>query len=105
MVSLAAKRRPDPGEWQRPAMAAALATLDMTRVLQKVGFSQQQIAGLTGQSQPEVSAIIHGRRVMAFSVLRRIVEGLGAPACLAGMTPCQCHRLCPVAGITARGAR
>lgn len=63
-------------------MKVALGARDVTRVyrlLQKVGFSQQRIAALTGQSQPEVSAIIHGRRVMAYDVLARIAEGLGIP--------------------------
>jgi len=39
-------------------MRAVVAVRDFTRVyrlLQKVGFSQQKIAALTGQSQPEVS--------------------------------------------------
>jgi hypothetical protein len=55
-------------EFERPEMRTALAARDITRVfrlLQKIGFSQQRIAAMTGQSQPEVSAIIHGRRVMA----------------------------------------
>lgn len=72
----------DPAEWERPEMRKALAARDITRVyrlLQKIGFSQQRIAALTGQSQPEVSAIIHGRKVMAYDVLSRICDGLGAP--------------------------
>src|SRR5262250_2561081 len=72
----------DPEEWDRPEMRTALAARDITRIyrlLQKAGFSQQRIAALTGQSQPEVSAIIHGRRVMAYDVLSRIADGLGVP--------------------------
>jgi transcriptional regulator with XRE-family HTH domain len=72
----------DPEEWDRPEMRAVLAERNITRVyrlLQKIGFSQQHIAALTGQSQPEVSAIIHGRKVMAYDVLSRICEGLGVP--------------------------
>jgi len=60
--------RVGPEEWDRPAMRAALTARDITRVyrlLQKIGFSQQRIAALTGQSQPEVSAIVHGRKVQA----------------------------------------
>jgi transcriptional regulator with XRE-family HTH domain len=78
-------RRPlriDPAQWDEPEMRAALAVRDITvvyRLLQKIGFSQQQIASLTGQSQPEVSSIIHGRKVMAYDVLVRICDGLGAP--------------------------
>ena len=79
----------DPEEWERPAMRAALAARDVTRVyrlLQRIGFSQQKIAALTGQSQPEVSAIIHGRKVMAYDVLTRIADGLGAPRAYMGLS-------------------
>ncbi len=72
----------DPAEWERPEMRSALEVRDICRVyrlLQKVGFSQQRIAALTGQSQPEVSAIIHGRHVQAYDVLSRIADGLGIP--------------------------
>ena len=74
-------------------MRAAVTVRDFTRVyrlLQKIGFSQQKIAALTGQSQPEVSAIIHGRKVMAYDVLLRLVEGLGIPRGLAGLSFCRC---------------
>jgi transcriptional regulator with XRE-family HTH domain len=68
-----------------------LTTRDATRVyrqLQKIGFTQQRIAAITGQSQPEVSAIIHGRRVMAYDVLYRIFSSLGVPLCLVGLASC-----------------
>ncbi|HSV65799.1 MAG TPA: helix-turn-helix transcriptional regulator [Mycobacteriales bacterium] len=55
------------------------------RVLQTHGYTQQQIATLTGQSQPEVSAIIHGRQVMAYDVIERVLDGLGVPRGLAGL--------------------
>jgi hypothetical protein len=57
-------------EMQRTVMRPLLATHDVTaiyRQLQKVGFAQQRIAAITGQSQPEVSAVIHGRKVMAYA--------------------------------------
>jgi transcriptional regulator with XRE-family HTH domain len=76
------KDRVDPAEWERPEMRSALAVRDICRVyrlLQKIGFSQQRIAALAGQSQPEVSAIIHGRHVQAYDVLSRIADGLGVP--------------------------
>src|SRR5215468_3793591 len=79
----------DPEVWERPAMRAALANRDITtvyRLLQKAGFSQQRIAALSGQSQPEVSAIIHGRRVMAYAVLSRIADGLGIPRGYMGLS-------------------
>src|SRR5215213_9492433 len=74
--------RVEPEEWDRPEMRTALGARDITRIyrlLQRIGFSQQKIAALTGQSQPEVSAIIHGRKVMAYDVLARIADGLGVP--------------------------
>ena len=74
-------------------MQAAVTVRDFTKVyrlLQRVGLSQARIAGLTGQSQPEVSAIIHGRKVMAYDVLLRMVEGLGIPRGLAGLSFCRC---------------
>src|SRR5262249_11694249 len=73
---------PDKETWQRPEMCAAVQIRNFTaiyRLLQQLGYSQQRIAALTGQSQPEVSAIIHGRKVMAYDVIRRIVDGLGIP--------------------------
>ena len=85
--------RPDPNMWERPEMQAAVTVRDFTKVyrlLQRVGLSQARIAGLTGQSQPEVSAIIHGRKVMAYDVLLRMVEGLGIPRGLAGLSFCRC---------------
>lgn len=58
-------RRVDREQWDRPEMRATLAVRDiavMFRLLPKIGFSQQRIAALTGQSQPEFSAIIHDRK-------------------------------------------
>jgi len=49
------------------------------RWLQRHGWSQSQIAAATGQTQPEVSAILHGRKVQAYDVLVRIAEGLEIP--------------------------
>src|SRR6266511_2778958 len=86
-------KKPDVATWQRPEMHAALADRDVTKVfqlLQRVGYSQQRIAALTGQSQPEVSAIIHGRKVMAYDVLLRVADGLGVPRGLAGLSSCGC---------------
>src|SRR5437764_8438948 len=79
---------PDPKVWDAPDMRAALARRDfglVYRLLQKIGYSQQRIAALTGQSQPEVSAIIHGRKVMALDVIERIVWGLGIPPAHVGL--------------------
>jgi predicted XRE-type DNA-binding protein len=81
----------DPEVWEEPVMRLALAARDITtvyRLLQKIGFSQQRIAAMTGQSQPEVSSIIHGRKVMAYDVLSRICDGLGAPRGYMGLAGC-----------------
>jgi transcriptional regulator with XRE-family HTH domain len=49
------------------------------RLLQRVGFSQREIARRTGQSQSEVSEILRGRHVRDVMVLERICDGLGVP--------------------------
>jgi hypothetical protein len=84
--------RPDPELWQRPAMRATLAIRDVSevyRTLQRLGFAQQQIGAFTGQSQPEVSAIMGGHRVVAYGVFHRIFTGLGVPLCMAGLGSCR----------------
>ncbi|MGH3694815.1 MAG: helix-turn-helix domain-containing protein [Pseudonocardiaceae bacterium] len=68
--------------FEREDLRAALAAHDIGvvyRALNGVGISQRRIAALTGQSQPEVSEIIHGRVVNDYRVLVRIAEGLGIP--------------------------
>lgn len=64
-------------------MHVALAARDvgaMYRHLCGHGFSQYKIARMTGQSQSEVSEIMHGgRQVIAYDVLGRMAKGLGAP--------------------------
>jgi antitoxin component HigA of HigAB toxin-antitoxin module len=80
-----------PVDWLRPEMRSALTRRDVSaiyRQLQKIGYSQKKISGLTSQEQPEASAILHGRKVMAYDVLHRVVVGLGAPLCMAGMGGC-----------------
>ena len=59
---------------------AAVEALDigaLFRLLKRLGVTQRQIAGLTGQSQSEVSDILKGRQVLNVLVLRRIADGLG----------------------------
>ncbi|HSV67482.1 MAG TPA: hypothetical protein VLJ59_16450 [Mycobacteriales bacterium] len=75
-------------------MRPAVAERDITRLyrlLQTHGYTQQHIAALTGQSQPEVSAIIHGRQVQAYDVIARIIDGLGAPRGMAGLSYTTSH--------------
>ena len=67
-------------EW--PEARAALDARDVGavyRLLQRVGLSQREIGGRTGQSQSEVSEILRGRRVRDVTVLERICDGLGVP--------------------------
>ena len=69
-------------------MRAAFARRDIGlvyRILQRThGFGQFRIGILTGQSQPEISAIINGQKVIAVWPLARIAEGLGYPAGVSG---------------------
>ena len=72
----------DPALCQRDDVREVLAERDigaLYRVLRDEGITQRTIAELTGQSQSEVSEILKGRRVVAYDVLVRIVEGLGIP--------------------------
>jgi len=74
-------------------MRAALAARDFRRVyrlLQKIGYTQQRIAALTGQVQSEVSAILYGRKVTALDVLERIVQGLRIPPPYTGLACNSC---------------
>lgn len=87
------RRLPDPAVWEEPAMRAALAVHDIGevyRALQRLGFSQQHIAALTGQSQPQVSSILKGRQVISYRVLSRIADGLGIPRGYLGLSWCAC---------------
>ncbi|MGH3932583.1 MAG: helix-turn-helix domain-containing protein, partial [Pseudonocardiaceae bacterium] len=67
----------------RPEARAALAERDIGAVyaiLYGSGVSQREIARRTGQSQSEISEIMHGdRRVRDVEVLERIADGLGVP--------------------------
>jgi len=80
----------DPALYGREDMRRVLAALDigaLYRLLQDAGVSQRRIAGLTGQSQSEVSEIVAGRRkVENYHLLRRIAEGLGVPPELMGLS-------------------
>lgn len=78
----------DAALWTAPEIRAALGTRDigtLYRLLGRRGVSQRRIAIATGQSQPEVSAIVKGRVVMAYDLLARIADGLGVPRGLMGL--------------------
>ncbi len=69
-------------------MRTALASHDITTVftlLRRHGMSQRRIGALTGQAQPEISAITRGRHVVSYDVLSRIADGLGIPRGLMGL--------------------
>ena len=72
-----------PPWYLHPDVRKALAARDIPAVYQMLyqgGVSQREIARRTGQSQSEVSEIIHGgRQVRDVTVLERIVDGLGVP--------------------------
>ncbi|MGH3929763.1 MAG: helix-turn-helix domain-containing protein [Pseudonocardiaceae bacterium] len=72
-----------PPWYTRPEAREALAERDIGavyRLLYRDGVSQREIARRTGQSQSEVSEIIHGtRQVRDVTVLERIGDGLGVP--------------------------
>jgi hypothetical protein len=91
--------RPDPAVWDEPRMRRALAGRDIGavyRILTLRGFIQARIGVLTGQSQPEVSAIVNGRKVIAVAVLARIAVGLGIPPGYLGLACCPCPHTTPV---------
>ncbi|MBI3685780.1 MAG: helix-turn-helix transcriptional regulator [Actinobacteria bacterium] len=72
-------------------MRSALTAQDVGavyRLLGAYGYSQRAIGELTGHEQPEVSAIVNGRRVISRAVLARIANGLGIPPGLLGVAWC-----------------
>lgn len=93
MANVVNNRKGLPGRefWTRQDVRVMLAARGIGSVynaLRANGWSEQAVAAMTGQSQPEVSAIVHGRRVYTYDVLARIKDGLGAPRGLAGLAYC-----------------
>jgi transcriptional regulator with XRE-family HTH domain len=85
--------------WGRERMLGVLAVHDVPgiyRLLREGGLSQRRIAALTGQTPPEVSAVIGGRGVFGHDVLARIAYGLGIPPCLMGLGFGSCGGGCSV---------
>ncbi|MEV6849236.1 helix-turn-helix transcriptional regulator [Actinoplanes sp. NPDC051411] len=63
-------------------MRLALRNHDLALVFRRLkshGYSQRNIGELTRQSQSEISDIMSGREVLAYSVLVRIADGLAIP--------------------------
>ena len=79
----------DPELFASADMHAAITKRDIAtvyRLLNKAGIAQRTIAAATGQSQSEVSDILHkGRQVMAYDVLVRICTGLVIPRGMMGL--------------------
>ena len=79
----------DPEFFEDDDVRAALVARDigtLYRLLQRLGMTQREIAGLTGQSQPEVYEILKGRKVRDVWVLERITDGLGIPRARMGLS-------------------
>ncbi|MGH3797756.1 MAG: helix-turn-helix domain-containing protein [Pseudonocardiaceae bacterium] len=80
----------DPALWWRADMRAALRARDIGMVyrliLDATGMSQYRLATLVGQAQSDVSEILKGRRVKDVAVLERIVDRLGIPRELIGLS-------------------
>jgi transcriptional regulator with XRE-family HTH domain len=79
----------DPEFLDDDEVRAALAARDIGafyRLLKRLGMSQRQIAGLTAQTQSEVCAILHGRKVLNVLVLERIADGFGIPRARMGLS-------------------
>jgi transcriptional regulator with XRE-family HTH domain len=75
--------------WRDAKMRRALRVRDIGAVYELLlgwGVSGREIAGRTGQLASEVSEIRQGRRIVAYDVLARIADGLGAPRRLLGLT-------------------
>jgi transcriptional regulator with XRE-family HTH domain len=72
----------DPWFLDDDEVRVALAARDigaLYRLFKRLGVTQRQIAGLTGQSQSEVCEILKGRQVLNVLVLERIADGFGIP--------------------------
>lgn len=79
--------------WDDPEIQPALRNHDMAAVfgyLTRHGYSQRKIGELTGQSQPEISAVVHGRRITGYATLSRIADGLAIPRGRLGLSWCCC---------------
>ena len=68
-----------PALYRRDDVLAERDIAALYRLLKGEGVTQRQIAALTGQSQPEVSDILAGRKVLSYDLLVRIAVGLGIP--------------------------
>ncbi|MGH3829276.1 MAG: helix-turn-helix domain-containing protein [Pseudonocardiaceae bacterium] len=82
----------DPEFFDEDAVRAALAARDIGALyglLRRIGVSQRRIAELTGQSQSEVSEILHGRQVLNVRLLERIADGFGMSRKRMGLSYCE----------------
>lgn len=83
----------DSSFFDEPKMREALRQRDIGRVYRLLvnhGVSQRYLAELVGQSQSEVSEILHGRQVQSYDVLVRVAEGLGVSRSAMGLAYAGC---------------
>ncbi len=76
-------------------MRKALTSREFSTVFRNLfeqhGYSQQAIAELTGQTQPEISEVIaNSRTISHIHVIERLVFGLGIPPCYVGLRCTDC---------------
>lgn len=75
-----------PGFWGLPAVCDALSLHDLGDVFnllhEQFGWSQYQIAGMTGLTQPQVCGYMHhkGPNGPTMNIIARAADGLGMPA-------------------------
>lgn len=77
--------------WNRPAVAAALATCDMATLVEAVrlarGWSQADLARTVGYSQSWVSRVVNGQQSLTLDQVREVCERLGIPIHLLRFAP------------------
>ena len=77
--------------WNRPAVAAALATCDMATLVEAVrlarGWSQADLARTVGYSQSWVSRVVNGQQSLTLDQVREVCERLGIPVHLLRFAP------------------
>jgi hypothetical protein len=83
--------RPDPSMWESPELRGAIASRNWGMVfaaLRRRGYSQEELASITGYSCGEVAAITGGRPIFSYDAQLRVAKVLGVPLCLAGFASC-----------------
>lgn len=90
-LTAAVPARPDPSMWELPELRGAIASRNWGMVfasLRRRGYSQEELATITGYSCGEVAAIVGGRPILSYDAQLRVAKALGVPLCLAGFAAC-----------------